>query len=71
MKHFIVLMLAVCSLSAQDVDVDYFGWDGRLVYEINSIKSEGLKNVSRFMSDAASTVYVAVPASLYAYAVLA
>jgi hypothetical protein len=71
MKHFIVLMLAVCSLSAQDVDVDYFGWDGRLVYEINSIKSEGLKNVSRFMSDAASTVYVAVPASLYAYGVLA
>jgi hypothetical protein len=71
MKHFIVLMLAVCSLSAQDVDVDYFGWDGRMVYEINSIKSEGLKNVSRFMSDAASTVYVAVPASLYAYGVLA
>jgi membrane-associated phospholipid phosphatase len=71
MKHFIVLMLAVCSLSAQDVDVDYFSWDGRLVYEINSIKSEGLKNVSRFMSDAASTVYVAVPASLYAYGVLA
>ena len=71
MKHFIVLMFAVCSLSAQDVGVDYFGWDGRVVYEINSIKSEGLKNVSRFMSDAASTVYVTVPASIYAYSVLA
>ena len=64
-------MFAVCSLSAQDVGVDYFGWDGRIVYEINSIKSEGLKDVSRFVSDAATTVYVAVPASLYAYGVLA
>jgi membrane-associated phospholipid phosphatase len=71
MKHFIVLMFAVCSLSAQDAGVDYFGWDGQLVYEVNSIKSEGLKDVSRFVSDAASTVYVTVPASLYAYGVLA
>ena len=71
MKHFLLLVFAVCSLSAQDTGVDYFGWDGRLVYEANSIKSEGLKDVSRFMSDAAQYVYVGVPSALYAYSVLA
>ena len=71
MKHFLLVVMAACSLSAQEVGVDYFGWDGRLVYEANSIKSEGLKNVSRFVSDAASTVYVVIPTSLYAYGMLA
>lgn len=71
MKHFLLLFFAVCSLSAQNTDVDLFGWDGRIVYEINSIKSENLKNVSRFMSDAAQYVYVSLPAGLYAYGVLA
>lgn len=70
MKHFILLVLAACTVSAQDVGVDYLSWDGRLVYDINSIKSEGLKDVSRFMSDAASTVYVTLPTALYAYGVL-
>lgn len=71
MKHFIAVLFAVCTVSAQQTDIDYLSWDGRLVYDANSIKSEGLKNVSRFVSDAASTVYVVVPTSLYAYGVLA
>ncbi len=71
MKHIIVLLLTVCSISAQETDVDYFGWDGRLVYEVNSIRSEGLKDVSRFMSDGASYVYAGLPGALYLYGVIA
>ncbi|MBM4178167.1 MAG: phosphatase PAP2 family protein [Ignavibacteria bacterium] len=71
MKHFIVLLVAAISAYAHPADVDYFGWDGRIVYEASSIKSEGLKGVSKCMSDAAQYVYVGVPSALYTYGVVA
>lgn len=72
MKFLLVLLLsAACTVHAQQPDLSSLNWDGRIVYECNSIKSEGLKEVSRFISDGARTVYIGTPIALYTYGVLA
>jgi membrane-associated phospholipid phosphatase len=71
MKILLVLFLAACTIHAQQPDLSSLNWDGRIVYECNSIKSESLKEVSRFISDGASTVYIGTPIALYTYGVLA
>ena len=71
MKILLVLLLAACTVHAQQPDLSSLNWDGSIVYECNSIQSEGLKEVSRFISDGARTVYIGTPIALYTYGVLA
>jgi membrane-associated phospholipid phosphatase len=71
MKILLVLLLAACTMHAQQPDLSSLNWDGRIVYECNSIKSESLKEVSRFISDGARTMYIGAPIALYTYGVLA
>ena len=71
MKLLLILLLATCTIHAQQPDLSSLNWDGRIVYECNSIKSEGLKEVSRIISDGARTVYIGTPIALYTYGVLA
>lgn len=66
-----LLLLVPCTVHAQQPDLGTLNWDGRIVYECNSIKSEGLKEVSRFISDGARTIYIGTPIALYTYGVLA
>lgn len=62
---FCLALLAGTTLSAQSIDP--FSWDGRIVYDLNKIEST--KPSSRFVSDAASPIYIAVPSAMYAFSV--
>ncbi len=70
-KQLIVLLITTCALQAQQPDLSTLNLYGRIVYECNSINSEGLKEVSRFIFDGAGTVYIGIPVALYAYGALA
>lgn len=61
------ILLAVPHAHVIAQSVDPFSWDGQLVYNANRIQET--KPTSRFVSDAATPIYIAVPSAMYLYGV--
>lgn len=63
----LLICIALFATTLQAQSVDPLAWDGQLVYNANRI--EATKPTSRFVSDVATPLYVAVPSAMYLYGI--
>lgn len=69
MKTLLLCLYALASIGTSAQSVDPLSWEGRIAYDLNKVEST--KPISRFVSDGAMPIYVAIPSAMYAYGVVA